>query len=49
MMTIALSVSPRACLVDVGALAGTAEEVGFESFGRLRDEIELPGGDFDHR
>ena len=48
-MRIALFVSPRACLVDVGAMAGTAEEVGFESFGRLRNETELPGGDFDHR
>jgi hypothetical protein len=49
MMRIALSVSPRARLVDVGAMAGTAEEVGFESFARLRSETELPGGDFDHR
>jgi hypothetical protein len=49
MMRIALSVTPRACLFDLGAMAGIPEEVGFESSGRLRNETELPGGDFDHR
>jgi hypothetical protein len=48
-MSIGISVPLPAYLVDMGAMARTAEELGFDSFGWLREETELLGGDFDHR